>query len=296
MARRSIAPPPTRFGAPAGRRPAAVALPKSSPLGAALAKPAIPPPPTRFGAAPVPKPMPALQPKAGSTPAPPPTRFGAASAQPAQAKTWGAARAAGARPAPASAVLQPSSQYGGSGGYGYHGGYGNYYVPYYFDLTTANIEKALQQGNDDVLTFDRYGGYNNWNSKNFQGFNIEFYAWCNGVQLKVHLKWHTADWFGTDPYAMSLKFMDNSTLENPTQQYHPALWRLLLYEGRKNMANVWGWHLLGQFGGRIQRTDIQQLITAGDRQALYALYNSDHTPLSVWDSDAWSLMLDWVTR
>jgi hypothetical protein len=278
MARSSVAPPPTRFGAvPAGRT--ASSLQPKTPR-------AVPPPPTRFGAALPERTGSVLQPKAPRAVPPPPFTPIRRVAATLQAKPSG--------------VAQP--MYYGGGGMG--GGYpvypaGGYYQPYYAPPppTTQEIEAALANGEELRLVINRDQGYTPWKTKTFPGFNIEFPMIFGGQTLMVHVKWNASIWCDQDPYALSLK-LDNSPLENPTLGSHPNLWRHLLHAARKIVANSYARHLLvTQYGSpRVTLAMINDLIANSNRQGLYALYTADATPLSLWDHDAWSEILDWMTK
>jgi len=201
--------------------------------------------------------------------------------------------------------IQTSMGKGNYGGPG-KGGYGYYYAPqiYYAPAlpTTDDLEQAVQTGQDHRLGINRFGGFTPWQSHNFPGFNIEFnlqytdtsgYVW----PMIVHVKYNARRWWNDDPYAMSLKFANQQTLQNPTSGSHPGLFIILAAEARTIIANAIAWQRMNfvYHSVRVTRLIIQQMIHANDREGLAALYKSSHYPLDVWDSDAWSLFLDWNT-
>lgn len=192
-----------------------------------------------------------------------------------------------------------SSSTGGGYGYGF-----NPYVYYAPPVppTTTDLENAVQQGNDNRLQINRFGGYAAWYTRRFPGFNVEFnlnYRDANNQvwQMVVHVKYNNRNWWEDQPYAMSLKFANNTTLENPTTTYHPGLFTILAGEARQVIANQIAWNLMTQTynSQRVTLAIINHLINTNNRSGLAALAKSAHFPLSAWDQDAWSRFLDWNT-
>jgi hypothetical protein len=184
-----------------------------------------------------------------------------------------------------------------------YGQYVPYFVPYHAPQppSTEDIENKLNADLVNPITiYPLPSGYawEAWQSKAFQGFNIKFmigFLDYNGHHwfIEVHAKWNKRSWFDDEPYALSLK-LNGFSMANPTQGSHPALWSFLVHKAKRLIANHTALSVLHHYHAtRVTLAVVNDLIATGNREALYALFTADTTPLAMWDQDAWSRVLDW---
>ncbi|RKH40786.1 hypothetical protein D7X55_22745 [Corallococcus sp. AB049A] len=175
-------------------------------------------------------------------------------------------------------------------------------------ISTDDIENAIT-GQDRWPTFVDYtegDPFDFWQSTKFPGLNVKFLIVASGALFEVHVKWDQRQWYCDEPYAMSLKValqgskkdMCNESRPNIMSNTHRYLWGNLLARARKVIANHYAAKLMTEFGLKnvVTHALVQALVHAGRKSDLVALYLCSTLPLSVWEQDAWSLMLDEIQK
>ncbi|MCE9667119.1 hypothetical protein LY474_04755 [Myxococcus stipitatus] len=175
-------------------------------------------------------------------------------------------------------------------------------------VSTDDIENAIK-GKDRWPTFVDYNegdAFDFWQSKAFPGLNVKLLIVAEGALFEAHVKWDKRVWYRDDPYAMSLKValkgskrdMCHESRPNIMSDSHRYLWGTLLARARKVLANHHAARLMTEFGlANVVTADlVRTLVGTGRMSDLAALYLCSTLPLSVWEQEAWSLMLDVMTK
>ncbi|NVJ20712.1 MULTISPECIES: hypothetical protein [Myxococcus] len=92
--------------------------------------------------------------------------------------------------------------------------------------------------------------------------------------------------------------MCRDSLANVTSGSHRYLWGNLIARARKMLANHYAGALMTEFRLTNSVTaDLVRTLTSAARMSdLAALYLCSSLPLAVWEQEAWSLVLDVMTR
>ncbi|MCP3102379.1 hypothetical protein LZ198_26255 [Myxococcus sp. K15C18031901] len=175
-------------------------------------------------------------------------------------------------------------------------------------INTDDLENAIKD-RDRWPTFVDYNEgvpFDFWQSGAFPGLNVKFLIVGLGALFEVHVKWDKRLWFRDEPYAMSLKVaikgskndLCRESRPNIMSDSHRYLWGNLLARARKLLANHHAAMLMNEFGlkNAVTAAMVRTLVSKGRTSDLAALYLCSTLPLSVWEQEAWSMMLDELTK